>query len=176
MKHIVKDLIGFWLLASVSLAAALFMNQLRDHPLSLVYASKMQRIEQSVAKVAETTEPIPAADNKPHVIDLQEFREIVDGRKGVILDARPEIFHRLGHVPGALSLSREEFERDYAKQKSLLETNKNRTIAVYCSDSGCEDSQMVADALVKLGYQRVLVFKGGWGEWSSQKLPQEGKL
>ena len=70
MKHIVKDLIGFWLLASVSLAAALFMNQLRDHPLSLVYASKKQRIEQSVAQVAETTEPIPAADNKPHVIDL----------------------------------------------------------------------------------------------------------
>jgi predicted sulfurtransferase len=175
-QHLGKDLLGFWLLASVSGATALLINQFRDRPISLIYASKKERIEQSVARVAETNAPHPVSDNKPHVIGLREFRKIVEGRKGIVLDARPEIFHRLGHVPGALSLSREEFEKDYAKHKTLLETNKSQAIAVYCSDSGCEDSGMVAEALVRIGYQQVMVFKGGWGEWSGQKLPQEGKL
>ena len=170
-----RDMIGFWLLATTSICVALLINQLRDHPLSLIYATKAERIDNAVAKVASAAPQTPTVFDHPQIISLQEFREMVENKKAVILDARPEIFHRLGHVPGALSLPREDFENGYSKYKSLLEPNRDQPIAVYCSESNCEDSSMVANALIKLGYHDVLVFKGGWGEWTAAKLPQEGK-
>jgi len=169
-----KDLVGLWLLATASICIALVVNQLRDHPLSLIYATKAQRMDVAVVKVAPTVLPAVEQSDHPQIISMPEFRELAENKKALILDARPEIFHRLGHVPGALSLPREDFENGYSKYKSLLEPNKDQPIAVYCSESNCEDSSMVADALVKLGYHRVMVFKGGWGEWTAAKLPQEG--
>jgi rhodanese-related sulfurtransferase len=176
------DLIGVCILATVSVCLGLLINQFRDHRLPLIYATKQQRLEEAmvqVASAAATPVPIainaPAAAENPRVIGLEEFRKEVEGKKSIIFDARPEIFHRFGHVPGAISFPREDFENSYSKYKSLLESDKNQTLTVYCSSQSCEDSDMVADALVKLGYGHVLVFKGGWDEWSATGLPQEGK-
>jgi len=178
MKNVTKfgkDMIGVWLLATASICVALLINQLRDHPLPLVYASKTQRMETAVSKVAPVVAPVLATMDHPQIISLEEFRDLVENKKAIVLDARPEIFHRLGHVPGAISLPREDFENVYAKYKGLLESYRDQAIAVYCSGSNCEDSDMVANGLVKLGCHRVLVFKGGWDQWSGAKLPQEGQ-
>jgi len=175
LTALVKDLVGFWLLATVSICLALLINQLRDHPLSLIYATKTQRLESAVAKIAPPVPPATQVSDHPQIIPLEQFKGLVEAKNAVILDARPEIFYRFGHVPGALSLAREEFEKGYSKYKSLLESNKDQGIAVYCAESNCEDSDMVANGLMKLGYRHVMVFKGGWGEWTAAKLPQEGK-
>lgn len=172
------DLLRLGVLATVCTCAALVCNQLREESLPLVYASKQARIEQAVDRTT-AAEPAPDAaqpstpGEAPRVIDLAEFRNLVQSKHGVVLDARPEIFHRLGHVPGALSLSREEFEQDYATERSFLEARREEPLAVYCSSASCEDSQMVADALAKLGYQHVLVFKGGWDAWTQAGLAEE---
>jgi rhodanese-related sulfurtransferase len=73
------------------------------------------------------------------------------------------------------AISRETFERDYAKNKSLLEDRRDQLIVVYCSNIDCEDSDMVADALVRLAYPHMQMFKGGWDEWEAAGLPQEGE-
>jgi len=164
----------FCLLAIVSVCAALLINQVRAHPLPPIYASKSVRVEQSVARISGTRMPDHAPNNHPGIIDLGEFKEVVAGRKTVVLDARPEVFHRIGHIPGSLSLSREEFEKDYTQYKSVLEADKAQMIVVYCNGSGCEDSGLVAEALVKLDYQNIRIFKGGWEQWQEQKLPTEG--
>lgn len=178
-----RDLIGFCLLATASVCLGLLINQFRDHRLPLIYTTKQQRLEESVIQITavDATTPTPAstipqavADN-PRVIGLNEFHEDAESKKIIVLDARPEIFHRFGHVPGAISFPREDFENSYSKYRSLLEADKNQTVAVYCSSASCEDSDMVASALVKLGYGHVLVFKGGWDEWSGAGLPREGK-
>jgi len=108
-----KDIVGFWLLATTSICVALLINQLRDHPLSLIYSTKAERIDNAIAKVASTAPLPPTVLDHPQIISLQEFREMVDTKKAIILDARPEIFHRLGHVPGALSLPREGCADDF---------------------------------------------------------------
>jgi rhodanese-related sulfurtransferase len=174
-KSLGSDALGMLLLAALALGAGLLVNHLRRQPLPLVYTTKQQRLELAVAHTARSPAPsaLPAA--KPVMIDLAEFRQLIEGGKAVILDARPRVFYRFGHVPGAISLSREEFENDYAKNKSLLARRKDDVIAVYCSGDSCEDSGMVADALLKLGFLNVKVYKGGWDEWSGAGLPQEGR-
>jgi 3-mercaptopyruvate sulfurtransferase SseA len=187
LKTIASDLSSVWIIATVGACFGFTINQFRDNPLPLVYSPKAERIQQAVAKLTtETTAPnkpssaanldvtSPSDVPKVHQIDLQAFRDIVEGKtKGIVLDARPEIFHRLGHVPGAISLPREEFQESYSKQRALLDRNKSQPIAIYCSSASCEDSQMVADALVKLAYTRVFVFKGGWSEWTDAHLTEE---
>ncbi len=180
-----SDLLTLGVLATICLGLGLAINQLRDQPLPLIYASKDDRMAQAVSRLApggpnpamaaQATPPASPVgiDDSPKVIGLAEFHAFVEAKRGVVLDARPEVFHRLGHVPGALSLPREEFEGAYAKQRVLLEPWREKEVAVYCSSESCEDSQMVADALAKLKFQRVMVFRGGWDEWTRAGLPQE---
>lgn len=44
---------------------------------------------------------------------------------------------------------------------------------VYCSESKCVDSTVVARALLRLGYTRVEIFQGGWDEWDAAGQPSE---
>ena len=89
------------------------------------------------------------------------------------IDARPRGFYQMGHVPRAISLPREDFERSYAKLRPLLEQDRNKPVVVYCSEADCKDSELVAEALCRLGYLHLSVYKEGWEEWSRAGLPQE---
>lgn len=168
------DLIGLGVLTTLALAIGFTVNLLRDQPMPLVYATQADRLEQAVAKIKSEASTAPGTLSQlPAEMDLGAFQAFVENNQGVILDARPEIFHRLGHIPGAHSLPREDFATAYEKMKSLLATNKQQPIAIYCSSSSCEDSHLLANALRSLGYQNVTVFTGGWAAWTGAGLPEE---
>lgn len=184
LKSIGSDLFIVWIMATIGVCFGLAINQFRDTPLPLAYSPKTERMQEAVTKISReiaipkfegaANDAFKADAAAVRYVDLSTFREIVEKKaRGIILDARPEIFHRLGHVPGAISLPREEFETSYNKQRFLLEKDKSQPIAVYCSSSSCEDSQMVADALIELAYTHVFVFKGGWNDWTGAHLPEE---
>jgi len=173
-----KYVIGICLLAAASVGIGLLVNELRPEPLSLHYASARRVImeDNSAITAAGRADPVrlsfPSADHL-QPIDWQTFRALAESRRAIILDARPEKIFRVGHVPGALSMSRAEFATDYARLRASIEEDKERPIAVYCTASDCEDSEWVGDALIQLGYRLVLIFKGGWAEWNFQRLPRE---
>jgi 3-mercaptopyruvate sulfurtransferase SseA len=93
----------------------------------------------------------------------------------LVFDARPEIFHRLGHIPAALSLPREDFENAYKTFQTELERDRTQPLILYCSSASCEDSTLVQKSLQALGYSNVAVFSGGWAEWQEKGLPEEAK-
>ena len=183
IKILIHDLFVASIIAASALCVGLVLNHFRDNRLPLVYTPRAERIQQAVVKFggSSVVSKLPGKDAESPLkaatvgyLELPDLREIAEGKvKAILLDARPEVFHRLSHIPGAVSLSRENFERDYAKRHVWLESNKSQYIVVYCSDSECEDSQMVADALVKLAYTHVFVFKGGWNDWTCAHLPEE---
>ena len=166
------------LLAGVAVCLGLVVNHFRTQPLPLGYASPSERLQQSVARLdaARTFRPARARAHAvfpaPQMIDLAKFHDLVDSH-AIILDARSPLFFQAGHVPGARALSRAAFETDYAQQKDFLEAHRQDPLVVYCSGDACVDSRMVAEALQKLGYPRVLVFEGGWEEWQQAGLPEE---
>lgn len=172
-KSFLGDLFVVWLLLSLSLSVGIFANQFRNHPLPLVYQSKDQRLRADVSKLLPA-QPFNSLSRPLSAnLDLEQFHEYVEANRGLILDARPELFHRLGHVPGAISLPRESFSATYEKIKGKLEHNKGQPIVVYCSELTCEDSVMVQSALVQLGFTHVSVFRGGWDEWTQAGFPTE---
>ncbi len=167
-----RDAAAFCALALGSLVIGLLFNLTRPHPLPLRYVSRENRLEFAVRRVDESALPVlPAA--APREIDLEEFQRFATTHGGSVLDARAETFYHLGHVPGALNLSREAFERDYAALRPALVARKNQPMAVYCSGADCPDAGLVAEALRKLGYRNLLIYPEGWEQWSQAGLPQE---
>lgn len=169
MATLRADLIVLWLMATAALCAGLLINQLRDTPLPLVYKNKAERLQDSVQRIAEAASAPAPTGRLPERLSLEEFSSYVDNKRGMILDARPEIFHRLGHVPGALSFPRDDFENAYASLKGKLEAERAQPIVIYCSNTSCEDSGLVKKALAALGFTNLALFEGGWSEWTNAK-------
>lgn len=147
-------------IAGLALASVILgwgLNGLRSAPLPLRYASRRERVEAAAARE----------------IGLETFQAFAAGHKGLVLDARPGVFYGEGHVPGALNLARDNFEADFARLRLALEKGRGRPVAIYCSGADCEDSDIVAGALSKLGYRDLLIFREGWEQWTAAGLPQE---
>jgi rhodanese-related sulfurtransferase len=167
---IIQDLVGAWLLLTGCFIGGLIVNEMRSPPLSLVYSSRETRLNQAVEQLRSSVATRIVLEGD---VNLDEMKKLISNHAVLILDARPKIFYRVSHIPSALSLPRDDFEKQYQMLQSTLQSNRNKPLAVYCSSSDCHDSQMVADALVKLGYPHVRVFRGGWSDWESAQLPEE---
>ena len=165
------DCLLLLLLAGIAVGLGLGGNPLRAHPLPLVYDSKADRLQQSVSHFDAS--PVSPLHTPPERIDLARFHDLQTTKQAIILDARPPLFFRAGHVPGAKPLARESFEPDYDRQRAFLESHRQASLVVYCSGGECVDSRLVAAALQKLGYAHVLIFEGGWEEWQQAGLPEE---
>lgn len=166
----IKDVFNVCGLLAACAMGGIILNQLRANPLPLVYTPPQARLEQTVENLgAGPTLTAPSKGN----LNLEEMRSISVNRAAVILDARPEIFYRIGHIPSALSLPRDDFESRYQVLAPILQPRRNEVLVVYCSGENCEDSRMVGDALERLGYTRVRLFRGGWSEWDGENLPEE---
>jgi len=173
-----KDLFEIAVLITVGMGLGLTLNQFRDKPLPLVYESKELRMEKAVANLSagSAATPTPA----PHVklsatVTLEQLQQFLSEKRGFVFDGRPEIFHHLGHIPGAESLPRDDFENAYKTFQAKLEQDRSQPIIVYCSGTSCEDSTLVQKSLQALGYTNVAVFPGGWSEWQDKGLPTEAK-
>jgi rhodanese-related sulfurtransferase len=195
LKMLLYDLSTLWVMAMTAVCCGFAVNAFRDVPLPLAYASKAERVRLAAERIAgrlsedaasaETAEDgayasesqtEPEITDKPHarLIDLASFRAVQ--KHALVLDARPEIFHRFGHIPKAISLPREDFEACYSKQRTLFEKHKTHPVVIYCSGGSCEDGAMVANALITLGFTDVRFYRGGWDEWTRIGLPEEKAL
>jgi rhodanese-related sulfurtransferase len=169
-KLMLKDAMGVWTLLIGCLAAGVILNEIRPQPLPLLYSPPAARLDQAVERLGEG-KPFPLS--KAGDVSLDEMQKIISAQAALVLDARPEVFYRVGHIPSAFSLPRDDFENGYGSLSHVLEPNRQQVLVVYCSGTDCHDSQAVGDALRRLGYAHVRVFRGGWAEWEVENLPEE---
>jgi rhodanese-related sulfurtransferase len=89
--------------------------------------------------------------------------------KGALfLDARPEAFYRMAHIPGALSLPEDDFDRAYERLEPRLRSTLD--VVVYCSGFGCEASHIVARKLKERGIPASILHEG-WPAWEEAHYP-----
>lgn len=169
---VLVDVADFCVLALVSMAAGLLINAARHPPLPLVYRTPGERLHAAVTRL-KAEEPQTAPEEGPQVVGLDDFQAFALEHRGLVIDARPALIYGLGHVPGAINLSRIDFDADYRRLGPTLGARKADPVAVYCSGADCQDSQLVAKALQALGFKRLFVYTEGWEEWTQTGLPQE---
>lgn len=101
------------------------------------------------------------------VIQAAEAKARLD-KGALFLDARPRDFYKMEHIPGALPLPEDEFEKAFAALEPTLRSHFD--IVVYCAGYGCEASHIVAGWLKERGIQAAILDEG-WPAWQDAKYP-----
>ncbi len=104
------------------------------------------------------------------IVDLDEARRLVESGATVI-DARRKDEYDEGHIPGAMLF--DYYDMGTYRDRVLAVISNEFEIMVYCSEPTCDDSELLAKELYALGFTKLLVFKGGFEEWSAAGLPVE---
>jgi rhodanese-related sulfurtransferase len=90
------------------------------------------------------------------------------GKGALFLDARPEAFYQMAHIPGAFSLPEEDFEAAFSRLEPRLRSSLD--VVVYCAGFGCEASHVVARKLKERQIPAV-VLNEGWPAWEEAHYP-----
>ena len=154
---------GLWVAAAAVVAfaaGALGDELLRNPPLGLHYRSAGQ---------------VAVEASEVRFIGIEEVGDLLGRPDVVVVDARPREIFDLGHLPGARSLSREQFAEAFATLEAMLRF-PGQTIVVYCADVTCPDAAIVARSLRERGFANVLLFEGGYDEWEASGRPVEAAL
>ena len=103
----------------------------------------------------------PDADE--YALTLTSLRQRWDLGEVIWIDARGEAAFEGGHYPGAIRLTREEWNQLLYQHFDTLAASPGPVI-VYCDGSRCAKSKEVALALRDLGIPEVYYLRGGWDE------------
>ena len=131
---------------------------------------------------ADEGEAAPSEPESPY--QMLSFDQVVEAyhdsleTRGAYLfvDARSADAFADGHIPGAVQCNR-YLQADTSKLLSLVLDENGDTqvdhIIVYCNGGSCDDSRYVCrdltDAFVRP--ESICLFKGGWEEWTANKMP-----
>lgn len=98
------------------------------------------------------------------VVTMEQVREMVGQASHVILDARRPADYDKGHIPTAMSLPISAFEESFDQYVGLLAPET--PVLVYCSGRECEESVELGQRLHSMGITNVVLYVGGFSEWS----------
>ena len=105
------------------------------------------------------------AKSRTREITIDEY--LARGEPAVLVDTREDREWALGHLPGAIHLSKGIIERD------IENAIPDKAAAIVCYCGGGFRSALVCDNLQKMGYTNVTSMDGGFRGWSGRGLPVE---
>ncbi len=91
------------------------------------------------------------------VADAEQMKDVI-----LWIDARSDDSFLQAHIPGALSLNRQNWEKKSPLLFGAFQPGK--TIVVYCSPD-CTESEEIAARIRKMGFDPVLYLEGGFESW-----------
>lgn len=91
---------------------------------------------------------------------------LMNKEDAVLLDIRPAAEYKKGHILGATQLKQEQISK---AEFAALEKNKDKPIIVICAMG--MTSKRTASQMLKAGFEKVSVLKGGMNAWQGASLP-----
>jgi rhodanese-related sulfurtransferase len=99
-------------------------------------------------------------------VDIGKLRALLADGEVTLLDVRPALEFRQGHIPGARSVPVDELER------RIVELPRDREVVAYCRGPYCVYSDEAAELLQRHGFS-VRRLEEGFPEWRAAGLPVE---
>ena len=124
-------------------------------------------------------EPIKIVNNSEDALDIlaePSIREVeietakaLHGSGILFVDARAEEYLSDGFIPGAIANDDISILSDQIETMIGFDTG----FVIYCSDDDCGSSEELAYQFQDIGFNNILVFKGGWKSWKDAGLEIE---
>jgi len=110
------------------------------------------------------------ADKWPHINLAEALR--LHGKRGVVfVDGRSVAEWKVSHIPGALPLPVDEFDKRFPMLKRRLA--KAKIVVTYCHGVTCGLSENLAQLLSDQGLRNEAVFYEGFPAWAGAGQPLE---
>jgi len=155
-----KEIRGSFFLLAFALLTAFLYNHFAPNGIALFGQWETSK---GVVTANSKTESINSSIeiNNPEIV-----KQIIEDKKGIILDVRPREVYDQGHLPTSLNYPLIEF--DEMVPKILGSMKRSNSIIVYCASFECTDSHTFAEQLIALQYSDVKVFSGGFRQWQEK--------
>lgn len=135
--------------------------------------------EPPVEPTAPPEETKPKVEPKPEAPEPPERGEVTSigidqifplrmEDKALMVDVRPVLLYKLGHIDGAISMPVADFKNSFPKVKPQLDAAvaAGKVIITYCQSESCPDASSAGRYLAAQGYD-VSVYRAGLSEWKA---------
>ena len=131
-----------------------------------------EKTSQTPEKEMETDSPVPTDLEIAHCeVSMGRLNSLLESGIIILLDARSHEEYDAGHIAGAISFPYDELLGHYDELRENIPINGD--VVIYCESVTCDQSENLATELKLMGYERVVIYKGGWQEWEAVGLPVE---
>ncbi len=163
------------LFALLSVVVVSCSDKAAEKPQPAVVIPPKTKVKDAVAigQVKEKPQPAKPAVKPGKITNLetgQMFNMQQTGRLHII-DVRPPIFYRLGHIEGAINLPKSKYKswqpEHLPKIKQAIANGQ--VVVFYCQNESCTDAYKTAMKFINLGHT-VSIYRGGWREWKRAGL------
>lgn len=89
-------------------------------------------------------------------VTKDDLTAMLKNNGAMVVDARDADSYTAGHIEGAVNFA-----------SLQLPADKNAALVFYCGGVRCPAAGKAAKKAVEQGYTNVMVYKGGWADWSS---------
>ncbi|MBN2755366.1 MAG: hypothetical protein JXR81_10980 [Candidatus Goldbacteria bacterium] len=103
-------------------------------------------------------------------IHIDEAKVLFESNMAVFVDSRSVNEYNQSHIKGAVSIPAGTPSDKISEKKSEL---NNKVLVTYCSGTGCRLADKAAHVLFDMGYKKIVIFFGGWPEWTQAGMPVE---
>lgn len=103
-------------------------------------------------------------------IHIDEAKVLFESNMAVFVDTRSIYEYNQSHIKGAVSIPAGTPPDRISEMKSVLD---NKVLVTYCSGTGCHLADKAAHVLFDMGYKKIVIFFGGWPEWTQAGMPFE---
>jgi len=103
-------------------------------------------------------------------IHIDEAKVLFESNMAVFVDARSIGEYNQSHIQGAVSIPAGMPPAKIKEMKPLL---NNKVLVSYCHGTSCHLADKTANSLFDAGYRKIVIFFGGWPEWTQAGMPVE---
>lgn len=136
-------------------------------------ASRQEGTEASFSQQMSKPGMVPTKVQRGEItsVELDQVFTLINENRILLLDSRPALYYRMGHIEEAVSLPLKKYDTAIESHRKLIEQAlaDNKIVVLYCQNIKCPDAYAVARKLAALGYS-VSIYKGGWEEWRQSGL------
>jgi len=110
-------------------------------------------------------------NNQERTVSFEVLKEKFNTPGIILIDARSPQKFKEGHIPWAINIPSHEFPEKLSK--FMKQISFSQEIIIYCGGIECSDGNEMAFLLKAKGYKDVIVYNGGWEEWTQNNMPLE---
>lgn len=101
-------------------------------------------------------------------VTYEQLIKLLNDTRIQFVDARTAEDYSKGHIGNAVNIY--AYDEDNIKIEKIRHLPTDKVIICYCDGGKCESSKMIAELMIMIGFEKVVLYEGGWEEWAKRQL------